>query len=93
VRISAFQVIATATLAAEVAAGGLGRYIVDGFAVRDDTQIFAGALVVVLLAFVVEAMFAGLQRALVPSALRRPRSFNPDPRLEDITHETLEIAA
>jgi osmoprotectant transport system permease protein len=93
VRISAFQVIATATLAAEVAAGGLGRYIVDGLAVRDDTQIFAGALVVVILALLVEGMFAGLQRALVPAALRRPRSYTPDPHLEDKTHETLDFAA
>jgi osmoprotectant transport system permease protein len=92
VRTSAFQVIATATLAAEVAAGGLGRYIVDGLAVRDDTQVFAGALLVVVLALLVEGLFAGLQRVLVPSAVRGPRSYTPDPLLED-TNETLHLAA
>ena len=35
IRISALQVVATATLAAVVASGGLGRFIVDGIAVRD----------------------------------------------------------
>lgn len=92
VRTSTFQVIATATLAAEVAAGGLGRLIVDGLAVRDDTQVFAGALAVVALALFVEALFAGLQRALVPATLRSGRSSTPNPSLEDISNETLTAA-
>jgi osmoprotectant transport system permease protein len=92
VRISTFQVIATATLAAEVAAGGLGRLIVDGLAVRDDTQVFAGALAVAALALLVEALFAGLQRALVPATLRTRRSSTPNPSLEDIGNETLTAA-
>jgi osmoprotectant transport system permease protein len=82
-RTSTFQVIATATLAAEVAAGGLGRYIVDGLATRDDTQVFAGALTVVVLALVVEGIFAGLQRGLVPGSLRRPSRYIPDPSMEE----------
>src|SRR5919109_223799 len=44
VRTSAVQVVATATLAALVAGGGLGRYIIDGFAQLDYTKLFAGAL-------------------------------------------------
>jgi osmoprotectant transport system permease protein len=92
VRTSTFQVIATATLAAEVAAGGLGRLIVDGLAVRDDTQVFAGALTVAALALFVEALFAGLQRALVPATLRTRRSSTPDPSLEDTSNETLTAA-
>ena len=92
VRTSTFQVIATATLAAEVAAGGLGRLIVDGLAVRDDTQVFAGALAVATLALLVEALFAGLQRALVPATLRTRRSSTPNPSLEDISDETLTAA-
>jgi osmoprotectant transport system permease protein len=92
VRISTFQVIATATLAAEVAAGGLGRLIVDGLAVRDDTQVFAGALAVAALALLVEALFAGLQRALVPATLRTRRGSTPNPSLEDISNETLTAA-
>ena len=89
IRTSTFQVIATATLAAEVAAGGLGRYIVDGFAVRDETEVFAGALVVVVLALAVEALMAGVQRLLVPAALRH----HPDHHLEDSPNETVHLAA
>ena len=82
-RTAAFQVVATATLAAVVASGGLGRYIVDGLAVRDDTQVVCGSLLVLALAFLVELTIAGLQRALVPAPLRetnRPRS---DKQLEE----------
>jgi len=38
IRTAAVQVVATATLAALVAGGGLGRYIVDGFALQDNGQ-------------------------------------------------------
>jgi osmoprotectant transport system permease protein len=65
-RTAAVQVVATATLAAVVAGGGLGRFIVDGFAVRDEPQIFAGAVLVALLAMVTEIAFAFLQRAGAP---------------------------
>jgi osmoprotectant transport system permease protein len=70
VRTSAVQVVATATLAALIAGGGLGRYIVDGLA-RDDTpRLLAGALLVAALALATEGVLAGLQRLLVPRGLR-----------------------
>ncbi len=62
-RTSAVQVVATATLAALVAGGGLGRYIVDGFALQRDDRIVAGALLVGLLALATERAFTLLQRA------------------------------
>ena len=62
IRISALQVVATATLAAVVASGGLGRFIVDGIAVRDFPRVFAGALLVAALALSIEALLA-LSRA------------------------------
>jgi osmoprotectant transport system permease protein len=62
-RTSAVQVVATATLAALVAGGGLGRYIVDGFATRRDDRILAGALLVALLALATERLFTVAQRA------------------------------
>ncbi len=55
IRLSAAAVIATATLAALVGWGGLGRYIVDGFAVRDFVQVFAGVVLVAGLVLVSEA--------------------------------------
>ena len=69
-RISAVQVVATATLAAVVAGGGLGRYIVDGLARFDNPRLIAGALLVAALALAVDALLGGLQRLLVPRGIR-----------------------
>ena len=71
VRTSAVQVVATATLAAATAWGGLGRYIVDGFAQRDNPQIVAGALLVALLALLTELVLGLVQRLVVPERLDR----------------------
>ena len=82
VRTSAVQVVATATLAAVTAWGGLGRYIVDGFAQRDNVQIFAGALLVAVLAVLTELALALVQRILArrtthapPADSRKNRAF------------------
>jgi osmoprotectant transport system permease protein len=72
VRIALVQVIATATLGAYLGVGGLGRYIIDGYAVRDYTRVFAGALLVALLALVADRGLALAGRWL--PARRRPRS-------------------
>jgi osmoprotectant transport system permease protein len=73
-RIAALQVVATATLAAVPAGGGLGRIVVDGLAVRDFPQVFAGALLVALLAGLVEGAFTLLQRWASPRhGTRGPR--------------------
>jgi osmoprotectant transport system permease protein len=71
IRTSAVQVVATATLAALVAWGGLGRFIVDGLSQRDFVQVFAGALLVAFLAILTELALAGLQRLVVPRGLRQ----------------------
>ena len=79
-RTSAVQVVATATLAAEVAAGGLGRYIVDGIAESDYTQVWAGALMVGALALLVDGLFAlGQRRAARASG----RTLLPRPAVVD----------
>jgi osmoprotectant transport system permease protein len=70
VRTSAVQVVATATLAALIAGGGLGRYIVDGLARSDNPRTLAGALLVAALALATELLLAGLQRVLVPRGIR-----------------------
>ncbi len=69
-RISAVQVVATSPLAALVAYRGLGRFIVDGFAVQDNVQIFAGALLVALLAILTETLFGLIERRVVPRPLQ-----------------------
>ncbi len=65
IRAAANQVLATATVAAYVGLGGLGRFIVSGYAVRDYGRVYGGALLVVALVFLVEGLFALLQRAVV----------------------------
>ncbi len=77
VRTAAVQVIATATLAAYVAGGGLGRYIADGFGLGDNVEVLAGAVLVALLALVVDLVFGGLTRVVVPGP-RRPRASRAD---------------
>jgi len=70
IRTSAVQVVATATLAAEIAGGGLGRYIVDGFDQQDYTKMAAGAVLVGVLALATELSLAGIERLLVPKGIR-----------------------
>ena len=70
IRSSAVQVVATATLAALIAGGGFGRYIVDGFAQLNYAMTIAGAILVALLAFATEVGLSGLERLLVPRGIR-----------------------
>lgn len=79
IRTSAVQVVATATLAALIAGGGLGRYIVDGFAQQDYTKTFAGALLVALLALATEGSLWAAERVLVPRGIRLLRAAAPRP--------------
>ncbi len=72
-RSAALQVVATATLAASVSLGGLGRFLIDGQAYRDYGQMAGGALLVAALAMAVDLVFAGLQRVLVSPGLSAPR--------------------
>ncbi len=74
VRTAGVQVVATATLAALVAWGGLGRFIVDGLSQRDFVQVFAGAVLVALLSALAEVLLALLQRFLTPRGLRTVRA-------------------
>lgn len=74
IRTAAILVVATATIAAQVGSGGLGRFIVEGFALGPDAydEVFAGALLVAAFALVTEMLLAFLQRLTTPGALRRP---------------------
>ncbi len=69
-RIAAIQVVATATIAAYIGLGGLGRYIIDGLANRQYNVVAGGAALVVLLALAVQAVFVLIRRLLVPAGLR-----------------------
>ncbi|HEX8969099.1 MAG TPA: ABC transporter permease subunit [Chloroflexota bacterium] len=70
VRNSAVAIVATATLGALVAGGGLGRYIVDGLARQEYSRLFVGALLVALMSIVVEVVFGAVERITVSTGLR-----------------------
>lgn len=61
IRSAVLQVVATATVAAYVGLGGLGRYLIDGQAVSDYPQMAGGSFLVVVLALILDAVFAALQ--------------------------------
>ncbi|HEX5118538.1 MAG TPA: ABC transporter permease [Pseudonocardiaceae bacterium] len=69
IRSAALQVIATATIAAYVSLGGLGRYVIDGYAQLDFSQMLAGALLVALLAIIVDLALVSVQRLVVSPGL------------------------
>lgn len=71
VRNSAVAIIATATLGAVVASGGLGRYIVDGLARQDYPRLFVGALLVALLAIATELAFNVFEHLTVSVGVRQ----------------------
>jgi osmoprotectant transport system permease protein len=70
-RTSAIFIVATATIAAEIGLGGLGRYIIDGLAQNNYGEVAGGAAVIVVLALVVQVAFVGLRRLVVPTGLRQ----------------------
>lgn len=74
IRTSAVQVVATATLAALIAGGGLGRFIIDGYAQQIYQEVFAGALLVALLALATEFGLSALEKVLVPRGIRLLRA-------------------
>ena len=60
------QVLATATIVAYIGLSGLGRYLIDGLALRDYPQMLAGAVLVTALALVVDLLLALVQKSLQP---------------------------
>ncbi|ORC22096.1 ABC transporter permease [Rothia nasimurium] len=62
IRNAALQVIATVTVVAYINLGGLGRYLIDGLAVRDYSLMVASVVLIAGLALIVDALLAVLQR-------------------------------
>lgn len=73
-RSATLQVIATATIAASISLGGLGRYLIDGLAARDLPQMVAGAVLVALLALVTDGVLALVQRHVVSPGISGRRT-------------------
>lgn len=73
VRSAFLQVVSTATLAAYVGAGGLGRFLFLGLKTQDYAMMLAASLLVVALALVCDLAFATLQRLATPAGVRLSR--------------------
>lgn len=70
-RVSAVQVVATATLGAFVGFGGLGAFINEGYRQLDDGKLLTGAVLVAALAVMTELLFGVVQRWLTPWTTRK----------------------
>jgi osmoprotectant transport system permease protein len=74
VRISLIQVLATVPLAAVLSSGGgLGQYVVRGFAQGSlgRVEVFAGAILIAILTLLADWVFTVVERALLPAGVRR----------------------
>ena len=71
-RSATLQVVATATVAAFTAGGGLGRLLVSGQATSNYSQMFAGAVLIAALAIVLDIVLGGLGWLVARRA--RPKS-------------------
>ena len=69
-RSALLQVIATVTIGAYVNIGGLGWPIIQGIPLRRFDQVLGGAIVVAVLALIVDLLMALAQRASVPAGVR-----------------------
>jgi osmoprotectant transport system permease protein len=69
-RTAAIFVVATATIAAEIGLGGIGRFIIDGLSQENYAEVAGGAALVVILALLVQAVFTVLRYLIVPASLR-----------------------
>ncbi|MBF4629807.1 ABC transporter permease [Clavibacter michiganensis subsp. phaseoli] len=77
-RASTLQVISTVTLGAYLGLTGLGPYIFTGLTTRNFPLMLTGAILVTALALVVDAVFAIVQRAVVPRGVVAASGRTPD---------------
>lgn len=93
-RSATLQVIATATLAAVIGAGGLGRYLIDGQKVLDYAQMSGGAVLVAVLALATDGVLALVQRyAVSPGLTGRIAGRGNTPKNVEIELETRTVEA
>jgi osmoprotectant transport system permease protein len=83
-RSALLQIVSTATLAAYVALGGLGRFVIDGLAQHDYGKMAAGAVLVAALAILLDTCLVLVGRMIVSPGvsgrLRRTRTVKPSTR-------------
>ncbi|GAA4506299.1 ABC transporter permease [Brevibacterium yomogidense] len=76
-RAAVLQVVATATIAAFVNLGGIGRFIFDGLALYDYGRVVLGAVLVAAVALALDGALALVARAVTPGRVGRTRT-RPD---------------
>ncbi len=96
-RSSTLQVVSTATVASYVGLSGLGRLLVDGIALNQYDRVIAGAVLVAILAIVLDLSAAGLQRLVTSPgvtgrALTRTSSKRTIPSTAEITAPSASAA-
>ncbi|MFG2966486.1 MULTISPECIES: ABC transporter permease [unclassified Streptomyces] len=70
-RSAAIQIVSTATIAAYVSLGGLGRYIIDGLYQKNYEKVVGGATLVAAMALITLGIFWAVQRLTVSPGVRR----------------------
>ncbi|HHU09618.1 MAG TPA: ABC transporter permease [Intrasporangiaceae bacterium] len=93
IRAATLQVIATATIAAYVGLGGLGRFLIDGLAAGNYVVTAGGALLVAVLALVIDALLALLERAAVSPGLTGRSTGNTGATIDPATDPVDDRAA
>ncbi|GAC1548821.1 MAG: glycine betaine ABC transporter substrate-binding protein [Polyangiales bacterium] len=73
IKTSAVVAVGSATIAAFIGAGGFGEPISTGLSLNDVSTILEGAIPAAGMALLVEALFAGIEHAVVPRGLRETR--------------------
>lgn len=71
VRVATVITVGTATVAAAIDAGGLGRYIFRGLRMNDNELILAGALSAAAIAMAADALLGWVERRFAPGRMRR----------------------
>ncbi|MGH7256495.1 MAG: glycine betaine ABC transporter substrate-binding protein [Nitrospirales bacterium] len=70
IRVATVISVGTATIAAAIDAGGLGRYIFRGLRMNDNTLILAGAVPAALMALTADLLLGWVERVLGVTAIR-----------------------
>lgn len=70
-RASTLQIVATVAVAAIFGGGGLGRFVVDGQQTADYPKMFGGAILITLLALLIDGIYAIFQKFVVPRGVSR----------------------
>jgi osmoprotectant transport system permease protein len=92
-RSALLQVTATATIAAYASFGGLGRLLIDGLNRNQYDQVLAGAILVALLAVVLDYLSAGIERVVVSPGVRERKTRRRSRSSDDVPDNPPQTSA